>query len=708
MAATFVIEEGNFKGLNFPLEDKDTSWVGGRDPIECQLIIPDPSVSGKHFIARRTEEGITIENLSDDHPIQINEIEILEPTLLHDGDRLKIGNEILLYTEQPLEQIHDDNLENDDDLEDFPVEDLPNEEESLSEEEGVSAEDEKDVSHKVETEEEEFESEILTDNPIDNNEEIEESDMPRQEELQIESPPEKAEEEASEQDRELNRLPDQPDEDLIQRTIYGEEESEIGPLAEIDFGVIEAGRWLLKVVGGPNSGAEFYMHSGNQYIIGTDPQNSDIVFHDTSVSRQHAKITITPEDQLLIEDLRSRNGVLIDGATIDRQESLPLNTIVTLGTTSFAVYDREGEMQTIISPLLPSIVKVLQQETTVEQKKEEEKVNVQNEIDTSKPLAQEENKETEILSSPTIPVVEPKSPHSFANFVILTGILGLFALAGMGTLSLFKSEVVVVQHQENADELIQNVLENHPAVRYTFNKGTGALLLIGHVMNTAERNQVLFKLQSLKFIKSVDDSGIVIDESVWHEVNSILSDNPAWKGITIYSPKAGQFILSGYLQTRKQAEQLSAYISLNFPYLDLLKKQIVVEEDVVNQITSLLQKAQLNDVEVTMKNSEITLTGGASPEKAQAVNQVLAQIKTIPGVRIVNNLIKTQSSEPTLVNITDHYPVTGKSRIGNKYTVIINGRILSEGDDLDGMTITQITNNRVLLDREGMKYRIDY
>src|SRR4029077_15231014 len=141
-----------------------------------------------------------------------------------------------------------------------------------------------------------------------------------------------------------------------QNTLLGEEDESLGPLAEIDFGVIETGRWLLKVIGGPNNGAEFYMQAGNSYVLGTDPQNCDIVFHDTSVSRQHARIGVTPEETLFIEDLKSRNGVLINGTPIEDKQPLSTNTIVTMGTTSFVIYDREGEMQTIISPLLPSIV----------------------------------------------------------------------------------------------------------------------------------------------------------------------------------------------------------------------------------------------------------------------------------------------------------------------------------------------------------------
>jgi hypothetical protein len=83
-------------------------------------------------------------------------------------------------------------------------------------------------------------------------------------------------------------------------------------------------------------------------------------------------------------------------------------------------------------------------------------------------------------------------------------------------------------------------------------------------------------------IKSIDDSGIVIDEGIWRETNQILEKNPEWKGINIISSSPGQFVLSGYMRTRAQAEKLSDYLSNNFPYPDLLEKRIVVDEDGVD------------------------------------------------------------------------------------------------------------------------------
>jgi hypothetical protein len=44
-------------------------------------------------------------------------------------------------------------------------------------------------------------------------------------------------------------------------------------IAHVDFDLLDTeGRWLLKVLSGPNTGAEFAMHGGSSYLIGTDTQ----------------------------------------------------------------------------------------------------------------------------------------------------------------------------------------------------------------------------------------------------------------------------------------------------------------------------------------------------------------------------------------------------------------------------------------------------
>jgi type III secretion system YscD/HrpQ family protein len=604
MVARLVAEEGDLKGLVLSL-DEGESWLIGRDPEACQLVIEDPLASRKHLIARLTPEGISVENLSVTNPAQINDELLKQPRLLQNGDTIKIGKELFRF--------YYDNSTHIDEI-----------------------------------------------NPplINGNKKPEES-----------------------------LLADEDDESIF--APYRDETN----LPEINFAINETGRWLLKVISGPNNGAEFYMQTGHSYIIGTDPHTCDIVFHDTSVSRQHTRISVNEDDTLVIEDLKSRNGVLVNGEKLDGRQPLSPSVIVTMGTTAFVVYDREGEMQTIISPLLPSIVRVLQHDEGEKQAPSEAAVA---------PVAPTTLPPPQDLSMPP-----PKK--SWAPLFLLMGILGLFAFGSLATYSLFRTDPVVAEPEVNAPEMINQILAPFPSVKYSFNKATGSLLLLGHVASLADKNQLLYSLQNLQFIKSVDDTGLVIDEYVWREINSVLSRNPSWQGISVHSPTAGEFALTGYLQTRKQAEQLSDYMSVNFPYLDLLKNQIVVEEDVMGQINVWLQQSNLSNIQAKIGNGEITLTGAIASEQASDLNTVIQRIREIPGVRLVNNLVRSQQvADMGMVNISNQYVVSGQSKVGDTYTVIINGRIVSKGDIIDGMAINSITPNAIFLEKDGTKYRIDY
>lgn len=657
MTARLVSEEGDLKGLVLTLDKAQKDWIIGRDPDEAQLVIADSQVSRRHARATLTPEGIYIENLSHTNPILINEEEVDKPYLLRHGDALKIGDNLFRYytdseahvidQESPSE-IDSDTLEiagqSDEPIEESSEESSDTQEPPFSE----TKEDEDQVEDNVD----DF---VAADTE---NETIEEKEPQPQ---------------------------TQSFDTLLQ------DSDEFPALAEIDFGLTESGRWLLKVVGGPNNGAEFYMETGNSYILGTDPVNADIIFHDTSVSRQHAKITISPEDEISIEDLKSSNGVVIDGKQVNEPQFLTSNSMVTLGTSSFIIYDREGEMHTIISPLLPSIVKMMQEDREKEEKKEEE--------------SDAENK-SEIEQKPDETPAPPAK--SYENYVFIAILAGLFLLVGLGTVFLFKSEPVTLAVEENANEQIQEALVPYPAVRFSFNPTNGSLILFGHVLTAADKNHLAYSLYPLRFIKSIDQSEIVIDEGVWREINSVLSKNPAWQGVSIHSVTPGEFILSGYLTTRKQAELLTDSLSINFPYPDLLKKEIVVEEDVLNEINRKLNTAQLSDVKPKMTNGEVALTGTLLPDETAALAALVEQFKKINGVRSISNFVKVKSLEQAVIDLSGQYQVTGQTKIGDRYTVIINGRILSDGDQLDGMTISSITNDQVNLQKGTIKYKISY
>ena len=115
-------------------------------------------------------------------------------------------------------------------------------------------------------------------------------------------------------------------------------------LSNITLGGSSLTRWLIKAISGPNAGGEFYLEKSKSYIIGKDPTLSDIVFQDLSVSRQHAKIEVTDREEVFIEDLGSRNGLIINGELCKEKKELKTQDLISIGTTSFLIIDRYSNL----------------------------------------------------------------------------------------------------------------------------------------------------------------------------------------------------------------------------------------------------------------------------------------------------------------------------------------------------------------------------
>ncbi len=449
-------------------------------------------------------------------------------------------------------------------------------------------------------------------------------------------------------------------------------------LAAIQFAPsVEGTRWLLKVVAGPNVGAEFHMRPNSTYLLGKDPTLCDLVFQDLSVSRQHAKLTVNQDDEVTIEDLGSRNGVLVNGSLISDIHPLASQDVISLGTTNLLIIDTSLARETIVAqaPILSTA-------------------------------------EEEEIQEPIIEVKKP--PEDWRNLVIakrhlvLAGVGGfclLFALVAI--FALFKTQPLTTQpHHET--ETVKKTLTPYAGVQFSFTEGAGNLFLVGHVITPIEKQELLYHINNLQFITNIEDN-IVIDEYVWQNINALLSTQPAWQGVTVYSTIPGRFVLRGYLQTMEELAALSDYINMNFPYMDRLDNQVVVENTLSMQIQGVLMEKGFGGVSFQLSNGELVLSGMVDSNHSHSLNDVVSQFKALPGIRLVNNLVVVTTRDTSRVDLSANYQITGYSKKdAESFYVVINGRIFSVGDTLDGMEITQIQPSTVLLEKDGLKFKINY
>lgn len=446
--------------------------------------------------------------------------------------------------------------------------------------------------------------------------------------------------------------------------------------SELHFGPHAETRWLLKVISGPNSGAEFAMHRSAHYLIGKDPNICDIVFQDLSVSRQHARLSVDEEDNAFIEDLGSRNGVIVNGELISEKTLLTSQDLVALGTTTFLVVDRLEARETIFAPpaAMPSARP--------------------GETESAKAARREKENWKEM--------VIPKRHLMIAGFlgaVLFVSIFGMF--------SLFKAEPVVVK-QVDVNMRVQEALAGFPGVQFSFNQPSGKLFLVGHVLTSVNHQELLFALRDLPFVQTIEDN-IIEDELVWQNMNALFSINPNWVGISMYATEPGKFVLRGYIDTLENAVALSDYVNLNFNYLDRLDNRVVVEKNLQTEIDSMLVNKGLASVSFNLVDGELVLSGRVGKDKDATYNGLVADFKKVPGIRDVKSYVVVTTEDTSLTDLSKNFTITGYSKRDEMdYYVVINGKILGQGDLLEGMLITSVKPKMVLLEKDGQKFRIDY
>lgn len=440
-------------------------------------------------------------------------------------------------------------------------------------------------------------------------------------------------------------------------------------------------RFILKVVSGPNAGAESPLEKGRSYLLGTDGEVCDIVFFDLSVSAKHARLSVTDEETLLIEDLKSRNGVLIDGQRIEESSALEPNAMVSLGTTSFFVMDRESARQTIMAPSL--------QPAEEAAKEAPEPVVAREEL--VRPKGQ----------LPVVPLI-----GALLGILLFVGavLVGVRVVEG-----LFREQpIAVVTTAAHPETAIEKTLERYPGVRFLYNPTTGKLFLMGHVTTSVDASELTYTLQQLPDIMSIDNH-IVLDEQVWREMNQVLLEEGRWPGVSMHAPEPGLFVVTGYVKNEQQASDLLTFLTLHFDFMERMQDRVVVEDDLAAQISALLLNSDLPSISGSLTDGELTLSGVIGTDQADKLEKMVPTLQRLPGVRQVNNYVVRVAPNATAIDVTGRYPVTGSSQYDQQSVgVVIQGKILAVGDSLDEMRITEIGPDTVWLNRGVLKFKIKY
>jgi two-component system, cell cycle response regulator len=118
----------------------------------------------------------------------------------------------------------------------------------------------------------------------------------------------------------------------------------VGSRAELAAALAKKARaqrpWLMIVSGGDNIGKMYRLE--HQLVLGRAPQ-CEVQLDQDGVSRNHARLELTPEGNVQVVDLGSRNGTFVNGEAVSR-ETLRDGDKIQIGGTTILKFSYQDEL----------------------------------------------------------------------------------------------------------------------------------------------------------------------------------------------------------------------------------------------------------------------------------------------------------------------------------------------------------------------------
>ena len=117
----------------------------------------------------------------------------------------------------------------------------------------------------------------------------------------------------------------------------------IAPTVEPPVRAAPARVMALRVVAGGAPGAVIPVHDG-PVVLGRTPSGAPAFKDDRAISDQHARISPLPGDRLLLEDLGSKTGTIVNGLRIPAPTLLGLGQRFQIGDSTLEVVQAAGDL----------------------------------------------------------------------------------------------------------------------------------------------------------------------------------------------------------------------------------------------------------------------------------------------------------------------------------------------------------------------------
>lgn len=446
--------------------------------------------------------------------------------------------------------------------------------------------------------------------------------------------------------------------------------------------------WLLKVLNGPNAGAQILV--SKDITIGTSIE-SDLILNDPHIAPTHCEIKKEQEEgfQVLIRD----GVVFINGTqVIEKENLLKLGDVLTLGSTHLT----GGPSEQLWPPVkIPEIQEV----GSVSQKNSTDILPESSQVHTQDTLQKKQ-----LLSTTSIVILIIVGASIFMSLVLFRLVEHKNLIIPETTFeptSFDQENQKIIQEQRITAEAFKSKLQKiHPKNYISIVEKNGTCLLYIYVRDQAQSDYVRKTMNETSTpipcniinVSDINDSGMAMMQAMNLAVSVLVDENN------------GKVTWSGYLPNEELLSDMKKLIEKDLPSITEEEFHIVLGTIAVKRISEMLTKNDFGNITVTPERRNITLTGTIGSNEKVQWEQVLKQLEEEfhGNVKFLNMVTISASNMKTLGFF--NAPIVSLSISLFPYAILQNGeRIFIGAKSNNGYTVDSITRNGIELIKHGDK-----
>ena len=463
---------------------------------------------------------------------------------------------------------------------------------------------------------------------------------------------------------------------------------------------------ILKILTGPQEGAELELDAGIALRIGTD-DSCDIVLVDAMAPAQALELVMEGDD---VSVTAAAERIFAGDAAlpVGEKTALPDYTILTIGSTRCAVGDADKPWPPLRwIPLDVLLAEKPQPEQEAEKSAEESADKPEQE---EAPLSREQLEKIDELQS-------QKRAKRGRGFAILSWlILILICAAGMWFTGRHVWKIAAPKEKEEAKDVAENahktrlekLSERAEALGLTIEEEEDGSIrrIAGNVPKTSQRTVIeqIVKYDCPQVICEMTD-----DETLARSVKELV-----W-GLTegrlqLVSLKDRVAKLMGMTNSEEEWNTIVDNIRHDIPRLASVESDVVYADVMAAKLREALSKTGFHDVRVEVLPGELQFVGYAPKESSQTFIKLLEEaVKYFPENARLSNLVKWKDAE-TVIDGEDpvapkvrQLPITGIVVHPYPCVILADGQRLGTGSMVGGYTIDEISLTEVSLSKEDEK-----